>query len=233
MTQRTNARLAGSLFLIYIAVGIWSMVLFGQATGGAEGAAAKLARIVEHETTVRFTVVLTLITSFCAIGIAVSIWALTRDQDPDLAMLAMGCRLTEGVIAASSAIRTLGLLPVAAAAGAIGPDSATATALGGLLLQQGGLGMPVTATCFAVGSTIYCALFLRARSIPAWMAWLGLLASALLVVALPLQVAGFLRAPLTSYIWIPMALFEVVFGVWLIVKGVALEPARHATPMAA
>ncbi|MBM3277217.1 MAG: hypothetical protein FJY95_03940 [Candidatus Handelsmanbacteria bacterium] len=34
MTSRGNARIAGFTFLLYIAAGIASMVLFGQATGG-------------------------------------------------------------------------------------------------------------------------------------------------------------------------------------------------------
>jgi hypothetical protein len=44
MTRSTSARLAGSLFLLYIAAGITDMVLFSRASGG-EGTAARLASI--------------------------------------------------------------------------------------------------------------------------------------------------------------------------------------------
>lgn len=47
----------------------------------------------------------------------------------------------------------------------------------------------------------------------------------LLVVGLPLDLAGFLSGPVTSAMWIPMALFEVVLAGWLLVKGAA-PPAR-------
>ncbi len=40
MTRTTNARLAGFMFLFYIATGVASIVLFNQATSGAEGTAA-------------------------------------------------------------------------------------------------------------------------------------------------------------------------------------------------
>jgi hypothetical protein len=43
MTRTTNARIAGFTFLFYIAVGVASMVLSGQATGAA--GTAKLAGI--------------------------------------------------------------------------------------------------------------------------------------------------------------------------------------------
>jgi hypothetical protein len=229
MTRRMNARLAGFTFLLYIATGIASMVLFGQASSG-DDTAAKLASIAQHATTVRLTVVLTLLTFVYAVVLAVTIWALTRDQDPDLAMMALCCRVSEGVIAAAGAVRTLGLLPVATAAGADTPDAVAAQALGALLLKQGGLGVPIAATCFAVGSTLYCYLFLRARSIPVPLAWLGVLASILLVVLLPVQLAGFIKRPVTDLMWIPMAVFEVTLGVWLIIKGVAIPATRQSQP---
>jgi uncharacterized protein DUF4386 len=222
MTRTTNARLAGFMFLFYIATGITSMVLFRQATGGAEGTAATLASLAQHATTVRLTAVLVLLTFFIAVMLAVALYALTRDQDPDLAVLALCCRATEGVIAATSAVRTLGLLSVATAStAAAAPDAAAVQALGALLLQQGGSGTLIAATCFAVGSTLYSYLFLRARSIPVPLARLGVLASLLLVVTLTVQLAGFLHGPVTYYVWIPMAVFEVTLGLWLLIKGVA------------
>ena len=85
----------------------------------------------------------------------------------------------------------------------------------------------VGAICFAMGSTIFCYLFLRARSIPVAFAWLGLVASVLLVVALLLQMGGFLRGPATYIVWIPMAVFEVGFGLWLLLTGGATRAQRQ------
>src|SRR3990172_2558215 len=138
MTRTTNARLAGFMFLFYIATGITSMVLFRQATSGAEGSAATLASLAQHATTVRLTAVLTLLTFFYAVVLAVALYALTRDQDPDLAVLALCCRATEGVIGAVSTVRTLGLLSVATAStAAAAPDVAAAN----VLLRMGGFGL--------------------------------------------------------------------------------------------
>jgi hypothetical protein len=225
MTRSTNARLAGFMFLFYIATGITSMVLFGRATSGAEGTAATLASIAQHTTLVRLTAVLSLLAFVDAVALAVALYALTRDQDPDLALLALCCRATEGVIAAISAVRTLGLLSVATGAvGAAPPDAAAANALGALLLQQGGSGTLIAATCFAVGSTLYSYLFLRARSIPVPLAWLGVLASILLVVGLPVRLLGFLGGPVGWFMWLPMLVFEVTLALWLLIKGVAAPP---------
>lgn len=142
--------------------------------------------------------------------------------------MALCCRVGEGVvIAAVSTLETLALLSVATmGTAAAGADAAAGNALGALLLKMGGWTGLIAATCFAVGSTLYSYLFLRARSIPVPLAWLGVLASVLLVVALPLQLARFIEGPVTNFIWIPMLVFEVPLGLWLLVKGVAAQATR-------
>ena len=82
----------------------------------------------------------------------------------------------------------------------------------------------VCSILFAVGSTLFCCLFLRARTIPAGLAWLGVVASVVLVVTLPAQLGGVLEGPAAAYAWMPMLLFEVAFAFWLMIRGVA-EPA--------
>ncbi len=226
MTRTTNARIAGVTFLLYIAAGLTSMAVFGRATSG-EGIAAKLASLAQHATDVRVDVLLTLLTSFCALILGVTLWALTRDQDPDLAMLALVCRVVEGVNGAASIPRMLGLLALATGTGVNAPDPAAAQALGAYLLRGGG-GVSVSAIFFAVGSTIFAWLLLRGRMIPVWMAWLGVVSSLLVVVALPLQLFGALAA--NWLMWMPLLVFELAFAVWLLVKGVAVPPARQAAP---
>jgi hypothetical protein len=225
MTRRTNARIAGFTFLFYIAVTLTGMVLSRRATSG-EGTAAKLASIAQHASDVRVAVVLDLLGCFCALVLAVTLYSITRDQDPDLAMLAMTCRVAEGVIDALSLPRPLGQLWLATAAGGNAPDPAAANALAAFLLK---LPDPMLgATFFAVGSLVFSCLLLRGRMIPVALAWLGVLASILAVVVTPLELVGILRGPITELVWLPMIAFEVLFGLWLIIKGVAMPPRRQS-----
>jgi hypothetical protein len=208
------------MFLLYIAIGVTQMTVFSGATAG-EGMAAKLANMAQHATEVRINVVLGLITCFVALTLGVALYALTRAQDPNLAMLALICRVGEGLIGGMFMSLTLGLLALATAEGANAPDPAAAQTLGAFVLKARSWNPIIAATFFAVGSTLFCYLFLRARSIPVTLAWLGSAASILLVVALPLQLATILRGSVTYFVWIPMAVFEVVLALWLIIKGVA------------
>jgi hypothetical protein len=216
-------RIAGSMFLFYIAISIISMAISNQATSGADGVAAKLSSIAQHLPLVRLTALLSLFTFFVAAVLAVALYVLTRNQNPYIALLALCCRIAEGIVIAFSAVWTLGLMSVATASTiATASDSATAQALGGFLMQQDGSSTIISATCFAVGSTIYSYLFLRARSIPVLLAWFGLFASMLLVVALPLQLLGFLSEAVNIFIWLPVLVFEVMLALWLLFKGVTV-----------
>ena len=127
------------------------------------------------------------------------------------------------MISGVSIPETQRLLWLATATGANAPDTAAAHALGTYLLTGD---FAVTATFFAVGSTLFSYLFLRGRMIPVALAWLGVFASVLLVVGLPLQIAGVLRGSITQLMYLPMLAFEISLGLWLLIKGVAIRTTR-------
>ncbi len=222
MTRRTNARIAGIAYLLYIAAAFPSMLLSGRATSGA-GMVEKLANMALHATDVRLAAVLSLIGCLCALVLAVTLYALTREQDRDLALLALTCRVAEGVTGAASIPTTLGLLALATAAGTNTPDPRAAGAVGAFVLAQPWL---IGATFFAVGSTIFSWLLLSGRMVPVWLAGLGVVASAVVALTLPLQLMEVLPGLVAQLIWLPVAVFELVLAVWLIGKGAAPREAR-------
>jgi hypothetical protein len=74
---------------------------------------------------------------------------------------------------------------------------------------------------------LFCWLLLRGRMIPVPLAWLGLVGSVILMVALPFQLAGFFSGLAAQLMWIPVALFELAVAPWLIIKGVAAPTRRQ------
>jgi len=219
MTRTTNARVAGFTYLAYIALAFPSMLLFNRASS-ADGFAAKLARIADHAADMQVAIVLTLISSFAAIVLGVTLYALTRDEDADLAMIALTCRVGEGVLNAIFVLTKTEQNWLANAAATNTVDAASAQTLGALLFSgTRAWNTTIGATFFAVGSTIFCWLLLRGRVIPTGLAWLGVFASVLLVVGLPLQLAGALHGTVTQVMWLPMAAFEIPVGIWWIIRG--------------
>jgi hypothetical protein len=199
VTPALNARVAGATVLVYIAAGV-------------SGMAVPLNGLL--------TVILSLVMCFSAIVLGVTLHALTRDVDPDVAFIGLACRVAEGILGAMFLSATIALRTQSAA----GESDPGAHAVSAWVASARSLNIIVVATFFAVGSTLFCWLFLRGRIIPVALAWLGLLASILLVVALPLQLAGILRGPVAQAIWMPMLAFEVPLGLWLLVRAAAFRP---------
>lgn len=215
MTRTTNARVAGFAFLLYIAVAATGAILEGKAMAG-EGVAAKLASIAQNVPTVRLAALLELLSCMCALVLAVTLFAITREVDPDLALMVLVFRTAEGVIGAVGLPHALGRVWLATS----GPDPAAANAIGAMLFKLPTWSATLPATFFAVGSLAFSYLLWRGRMVPAWMSGLGILASILLVIGLPLELVGFVGGPVMQFLWIPMAAFEIPLGVWMLIRGV-------------
>ncbi|RPJ85301.1 MAG: DUF4386 domain-containing protein [Acidobacteria bacterium] len=203
MTRTTNARITGFTFLLYIAAGVGSMA------GLSRNALAN--------------VTLSLLMCFSALTLGVTLYAITRDEDRDIAMFGLACRVAEGVLGAA-------FMPIRLALPAVGASASTASeaqaALDAILTSARGSNILVSAIFFAAGSTAFCWLLLRGRMIPSLLAWLGVLASVLLVISLPLQLARVIDGGFATFVWLPMAVFEVAFALWLIARGSSLPAVK-------
>ena len=227
MTRTTNARIAGFTYLFYAAIGICIELLMHQARGGY-GGSAMVARIGQYATNVRLAILIALLECLSSLVLGVTLYGITRDEDHELAMLGLVCRVAEGVLGTLNIPNYLGLLWLAkAGVGTDVPDIPTANALRAFLLLPGA-SVPIGSIFFAVGSLIFSYLLLRGRMVPVSIAWLGVLASGLLAVTLPLQLAGFSTGPLTGYSqWLPALVFQIVLALWLLIKGVATSATRQ------
>ena len=213
MTRTTNARVAGATFLIYAAAGIANEALMHTATN-AEGAAARLVRIAEHATDVRIATIMVLVESFSALVLAVTLYGITRDEDQELSMLGLVCRVVEGVLVSAAILDRWQMLWLAKA----GP--AADAALSEFVFMPGP-NVPTSAIFYAVGNTIFAYLLARGRIVPAPIAWFGVFACGLLVVALPFELAGFSVGTVIRYSqWLPALVFQLALALWLLIKGV-------------
>lgn len=226
MTRTTNARVAGFAYLFYAAIGICNEVLMHRARGTGSDV-AKLASIGEHATDVRMAVLIVVLECLSAFVLGVTLYGITREEDNELAILILVCRVAEGLLGTLNIPNYLGLLWLAKAGGATGAGDIAITNALRTSLMMPVPGIPIGAIFFAVGSLIFSWLLLRGRMVPVSIAWLGVLSSALLAVVLPLQLAGFSTGPVNGYYqWVPALVFQIVIALWLLIKGVAAPAPR-------
>src|SRR5437868_5432674 len=133
---------------------------------GVDGDAAKLVRFGEYAMDGRIDILIKVLEAFSAFVLAVTMYGITRDEDHELAMLALVCRVAEGVLGTLSIPSYLGLVWLAkAGVGPGAPDTSTTNALRTFLLMPAP-SVPLGAIFFAVGGTIFCYLLLRGRMVP-------------------------------------------------------------------
>lgn len=186
MTRRTTARIAGFTLLFYIGIGVTELVL-RSGGAGAGGAAVRFARIGQQAS---------------ALVLAVTLYMMTRDEGPVLALLAMFCRILEGL-------------------------GSTFASLLQVRWNQNAIFFALGSTLFAYlllrGRMIPAAL--------AWLGFLAsvflVVILPLQLAGLFGRGANWFGA-VTWLTWLPMLVFEVTLALWLIVKGVAM-PARRQT----
>jgi hypothetical protein len=219
-SEQYAARVAGFMFLFLIATVIASSVLIG----GVEDdeISQTLRNVSDNSFRVRLGVLFLIVGGISTLILAAALYAVTKHQDRNLAILALSCRAVEAGLYAIGIISALTLLSLSERTTTASTAEPTAAYIpGDIVSDVNAWGTNVGAAFFAVGSLLYSYLLLKARSIPVALSVFGVIASLILIVGVPLQTAsGQATAQGTpAVIWIPMIIFEISTGLWLLVRG--------------
>lgn len=157
-------------------------------------------------------------------SIAISLYPLLKRYSEGLALGAVGFRLVESVFYIVAVICLVLLFPVSRQfVNAQGQAASYFQTLANLLLDARNLANFVFAVIpFSLGALMYYSIFFRTALVPRWLSGWGILAAVLLLSASlmtlfdgePFSISGNLLI-----LVLPIALQEMVFAVWLILKG--------------
>jgi hypothetical protein len=214
VSRLDHARAAGFWFIFYIAA----------FAGGSWLAGSFAAPSSIH----RLGLVIQLVAGMSAIPLAFSLFVVLKPISPEWALAAFAWRIGEGVLNGMSSIlrftRTE-LQPLKDGQSAL----AQADAIDALLKQGISAAFPVSVLFFAVGSWIFFRLILASRLLPVWLGWSGLVGS-LLAGVLGLSYLIFPDVPVwLPALWAPLAVAEVVGGIYLIAGRANLDLIETAT----
>lgn len=214
-STRKIAVITGLIFIIATLAGILATPLTPDLTG-----TDYLTRVSAHPNQVAGAVLLWIISAFTSVGIAISLYPVLKEWN---AGLALGSVIFRTIEAAFYMVGYLGLMSLltlgqqfttAAAA-----DRTSLQAIGDLLVSTREHAGLLAVFAFSLGAFMYYYVFFQSRLIPRWLSGFGIVAITLMMAACVL--ALFSGNLITSYIPLaaPIAVQEMVLGVWLIVKG--------------
>jgi Domain of unknown function (DUF4386) len=229
-----HARLAGFLYLTIIVTSILSLFLVESRLVVDGDRAATAERIAANETLFRAGLVYETVMFASVIALAWALFVVLRGVDRNLALLALLWRMAEAVVGAVTVL--LGVLVVLLAGGrgvraAFEPEQLHS--LVDVLLAARTVGFNVTIFFLSLGTITYCRLLYRSRYVPRVLAGTGIVAFAIMLVGAAVSLLLPRYEDLAMAAWAPGIVFEVVIGLWLLLRGIRTAPATVAAPAAA
>lgn len=219
--QRTAARVIGIIYPLQMATGIFGEV-FARGQLIVRGDAARTAEnIMGSEGLFRLSIVGDLITYILVMVLTWALYVLLRPVNKNLALLGAFFRLSEMAVLCIATVNSLVILRLLSGSAYLKTfELDQVRSLVMLAYQSQGLGMSVGFVLLGFGSAIFAYLLLRSRYIPTALAALGIIGALLLSIG-TLAVILFpgLGALGMTYM-LPMGLYEVTLGFWLLIKGI-------------
>ena len=219
------ARVAGAAYLVITIVGVLYGILVESKLVVSGNDAATATNILANESLFRTGIVLVLTIYVSVVVASWALYVILRTVHENLALLALLLRSAEAIVGAATVLLSFVVLYVL---GDNGPSSAFEPeqlhALAGRFLDVRTAGLDIVLIFIGVGATIFCYLLFKSKYIPkplaAWgiFTYLSMLSLALVSILFPNH-----PLMLEHVLYGVGALFELVFGLWLVLKGVDLQ----------
>lgn len=223
-SRKVVSRVIGALFLLgFISYGVGFALV-----SSAIGAPDFLATLPARQTALVFGAFLMLLSSVVDVGKGVLFSPILEKQGKRTALVYLATMIFEVVFLAIGVLCLLMIVPLAQQAIDAGPASVGwARALGSLAVQSNTMAYQIAEMSLSLGCVFLCSLLYRLRLIPRFLAVWGFLGYVILMAGTSAEVFGIHIGLMLS---IPGGLFELAFGLWLLIKG--FEPAAYARAVA-
>jgi hypothetical protein len=226
-SARKSALIAGVLYLITFITSIPALVLYGPVLNDSRyivGAGA--------DTRILAAAFLEVLLIISGIGTAVTLFPVVKRQNEGVALGYVAARIVEGAVIAVGIIGMLAVVTMRRDFAANGGDAAALVVAGKALVavHKGSFLLGAAFTSGIESGLLLGYLFYRSGLVPRPIAVLGLAGGALAFAAATAELFGVF--PQTSaaafFLTFPEALFELVIGIWLTVKGFRPSPITAA-----
>jgi len=215
-----TVKLLGAAQLLVFAASLISERLL--ASGVRTGSISDiLVNISKNLTRMRISTLVALINCLAIILLGSMFYIVFMDEYKIIALVALGCFLAEGITLAVSKIGAYSLIPLGQEfvnAGA--PESSYYQTLGNFLyygVDRRGYDIHMLFFCF--GAILWYYLLYISNVIPRALSLWGLVAVCLLTIPILLELFDRDLFPAAGILALPYLPFELVLGIWLIVKG--------------
>ncbi|MCP4935636.1 MAG: DUF4386 domain-containing protein [bacterium] len=214
--DKNSPRFAGAAFLLQaVASAVAGLVLLRPLIVSGN-IIDSMTNMANKALQVRAGIVVEMITVTALVVLSVLLYVILKEQNRNIAFVALGLRLTEVSLLAVSRVATFALLRISQES-AIAGHPAYLQTLGNLAYETQEVAYSLSMVFFTLGGTLFYYLLFKSRYVPRALAIFGLIAAPLALVG---ELFGLFDFAVPIVVFIPNLPFELAIGIWLLVKGI-------------
>lgn len=227
-SQHKAAKIAGLFFLLNLIVPLlnWTFVLAKFSVTGDVIATAK--NIMANQLIFRFGISIELFMSVGLIVLALVLYRILKPVNKNFALLALFLKLVEATLMAVTVL--IPFIALQVLTGASNQTTFTSEQLQypiGLIFKLHTAITSIPMVFLGLDMMVFSYLFFKSKYIPKILAGFGILSFALIFIhALMFILAPeYAAKPINQIIfWVPSGIFEIIIGIWLLSKGIKVQP---------
>jgi len=217
------ARVAGLAYIVIIMLGIFSVSFIESSLVIPGNDAATVNNIMVNELRFRISVAGEIMMFVFVVLLSLALYVILKTVNKNLALLALLWRLGEAIIGGGITVLS-GLIPLLLLNREVAFETEQLHALVGLFLGVRNAGLDVVLIFIGMGGTLFCYLFLKSKYVPKILAAWGMLTYiSMLILAFTSIFLPNLSETIKMAFYAPGGLFEIIIGLWLLIKGINVK----------
>jgi hypothetical protein len=217
------ARVAGLLYIVVILLGIFSVSYIDTNVIVPGDNAATVNNIVANELRFRVSVLSEIVMYVLVVLLSLALYVILKPVNKNLALLALLWRLGEAIIGCSVTVLS-GLVPLLLLKHGVAIETVQLQSLVGVFLEIRNAGLDVVLIFIGVGGTLFCYLFFKSKYIPRILSVWGMITYlSMLLLAFTSILMPDLAEAIKMILYASGGLFELIIGLWLLVKGINVQ----------
>lgn len=221
------ARIAGFVYIITMLLGIFGVMYVESSLIIPDNNAATVNNIKANEMLFRAGVASEILMYALVILLSWALYVTLKSVNKNLALLALLWRLGEAIIGGAATVLS-GLIPLLLLNSGALFEPEQLQALVGLFLDVRAAGLDVVLIFIGMGGTIFCYLFFKSKYVPRVLAVWGIITYlSMLIISFISLLSPDLPPSVKMIFYAPGGLFELIFGFWLLIKGVKIQQTEN------
>lgn len=181
---------------------------------------ATMLKIAGNPSLLRLNILVDMLTALGVIFLGAMLYETLKGQNPKIALVGLAFYILEGALLAGSRLGTISLLHFSQEYATTGGPEILLSLAKTAIESMDFVGDTLHVLAFCLGGILFYYLLNRSKLVPRWLSLWGLVA---IIPVLVGTLTAIFNYDLPFILFLPYVPFELVTGIWIIVKGIPEE----------